>query len=64
MAAQQLRQDPYTAYPEAQAGVSRPLTIDDVVTKTGITLGVIVAVACAVPPCLLSSCSAIPALLL
>ncbi|AKC38132.1 hypothetical protein BKG83_12485 [Mycobacteroides chelonae] len=47
MAAQQLRQDPYTAYPEAQAGVSRPLTIDDVVTKTGITLGVIVAVAAA-----------------
>ncbi|WP_078310034.1 MULTISPECIES: Bax inhibitor-1/YccA family protein [unclassified Mycobacterium] len=47
MAAQQMRQDPYTAYPEAQAGVSRPLTIDDVVTKTGITLGVIVAVAIA-----------------
>ncbi|MUM15670.1 hypothetical protein FZI91_09530 [Mycobacterium sp. CBMA271] len=47
MMGQQMRQDPYTAYPEAQAGVSRPLTIDDVVTKTGITLGVIIAVAIA-----------------
>ncbi|MBA0049019.1 Bax inhibitor-1/YccA family protein [Mycobacterium sp. NPDC050853] len=47
MMAQQMQQDPYTAYPEAQAGVSRPLTIDDVVTKTGITLGVIVTVAIA-----------------
>lgn len=47
MAAQQLRQDPYTAYPEQQQGVSRPMTIDDVVTKTGITLGVLVAVAAA-----------------
>lgn len=31
---------PYAGYPP-QAGVSRPLTIDDVVTKTGITLGVL-----------------------
>ena len=31
---------PYTSAPP-QAGVSRPLTIDDVVTKTGITLGVL-----------------------
>ncbi|WP_099022521.1 Bax inhibitor-1/YccA family protein [Mycolicibacterium palauense] len=34
---------PYTTPP--QTGVSRPLTIDDVVTKTGITLGVLAAVA-------------------
>jgi uncharacterized YccA/Bax inhibitor family protein len=36
---------PYQGYqnqPYVQAGVSRPLTIDDVVTKTGITLGVLV----------------------
>lgn len=31
---------PYATYPP-QAGVSRPMTIDDVVTKTGITLGVL-----------------------
>ncbi|MFM9034797.1 MAG: Bax inhibitor-1/YccA family protein [Mycobacterium sp.] len=31
---------PYAGYPP-QTGVSRPLTIDDVVTKTGITLGVL-----------------------
>jgi len=31
---------PYAPYPP-QTGVSRPLTIDDVVTKTGITLGVL-----------------------
>jgi uncharacterized YccA/Bax inhibitor family protein len=39
--------DPYVAqYPDQrQAGVSRPLTIDDVVTKTGITLAVLIAVA-------------------
>ncbi|RDH78129.1 hypothetical protein DVS77_12325 [Mycolicibacterium moriokaense] len=37
--------DPYvTQYPE-QTGVSRPLTIDDVVTKTGVTLAVLSAVA-------------------
>jgi uncharacterized YccA/Bax inhibitor family protein len=39
--------DPYvTQYPDQrQAGVARPLTIDDAVTKTGITLGVLTAVA-------------------
>jgi uncharacterized YccA/Bax inhibitor family protein len=39
--------DPYvTQYPDQrQAGVARPLTIDDVVTKTGITLAVLTAVA-------------------
>jgi uncharacterized YccA/Bax inhibitor family protein len=36
--------EPYTQHPP-QAGVSRPLTIDDVVTKTGITLGVLSLVA-------------------
>jgi uncharacterized YccA/Bax inhibitor family protein len=30
---------------QQQRGVSRPLTIDDVVTKTGITLGVLSVVA-------------------
>jgi uncharacterized YccA/Bax inhibitor family protein len=41
--------EPYAgAYPDQQqAGVARPLTIDDVVTKTGITLGVLAAVAVA-----------------
>ena len=41
-AAQQVgyQTQPYAGYPP-QAGVSRPLTIDDVVTKTGITLGVL-----------------------
>jgi uncharacterized YccA/Bax inhibitor family protein len=44
--AQQVQAEPYTTqYPERQAGVSRPLTIDDVVTKTGITLGVLTIVA-------------------
>jgi uncharacterized YccA/Bax inhibitor family protein len=45
--AQQYRTDPYvTQYPDQrQAGVARPLTIDDVVTKTGITLAVLSAVA-------------------
>ena len=33
--------DPYAPYTDQRAGVSRPLTIDDVVTKTGITLGVL-----------------------
>jgi uncharacterized YccA/Bax inhibitor family protein len=41
--------DPYAAQPyttdRQQAGVSRPLTIDDVVTKTGITLALLTAVA-------------------
>ena len=36
--------EPYTTYPP-QTGVSRPMTIDDVVTKTGITLGVLSLVA-------------------
>ena len=45
--AQAVQADPYAgAYPDQrQAGVSRPLTIDDVVTKTGITLAVLAAVA-------------------
>lgn len=45
--AQAVRADPYvTEYPDQQQpGVSRPLTIDDVVTKTGITLAVLSAVA-------------------
>ena len=45
--AQAVQADPYrTQYPDQrQAGVSRPLTIDDVVTKTGITLAVLTAVA-------------------
>jgi uncharacterized YccA/Bax inhibitor family protein len=39
--AQQTHAEPYTAqYPE-QTGVARPLTIDDVVTRTGITLAVL-----------------------
>ncbi len=33
--------DPYAPYVDQRAGVSRPLTIDDVVTKTGITLAVL-----------------------
>jgi uncharacterized YccA/Bax inhibitor family protein len=45
--AQAVHADPYvTQYPDQQqTGVARPLTIDDVVTKTGITLGVLTAVA-------------------
>ena len=45
--AQQVQAEPYvTQYPDQQqAGVSRPLTIDDVVTKTGITLAVLTTVA-------------------
>ncbi|MEO3757806.1 Bax inhibitor-1/YccA family protein [Mycobacterium sp. B14F4] len=44
---QAVHADPYvTQYPEQrQAGVARPLTIDDVVTKTGMTLAVLTAVA-------------------
>ncbi|WP_328360069.1 Bax inhibitor-1/YccA family protein [Mycobacterium sp. NBC_00419] len=37
--------DPYTTQHPPQTGVSRPMTIDDVVTKTGITLGVLSIVA-------------------
>jgi len=46
-ATQAVHADPYAAqqYPTQQTGVSRPLTIDDVVTKTGITLAVVTAVA-------------------
>ena len=45
--AQQVQAEPYvTQYPDQQqVGVSRPLTIDDVVTKTGITLAVLTTVA-------------------
>jgi uncharacterized YccA/Bax inhibitor family protein len=45
--AQTVHADPYvTQYPEQrQAGVARPLTIDDVVTRTGITLALLTAVA-------------------
>jgi uncharacterized YccA/Bax inhibitor family protein len=42
--AQQVQDAPYVT-DQQQAGVSRPLTIDDVVTKTGITLAVLSAVA-------------------
>ena len=43
---QAVHADPYAAqqYPDQQAGVSRPLTIDDVVMKTGITLAVVTLV--------------------
>lgn len=42
--AQQVHAEPYTTqYPE-QTGVARPMTIDDVVTKTGVTLAVLTAV--------------------
>jgi uncharacterized YccA/Bax inhibitor family protein len=37
--------EPYAQPGDQRAGVSRPLTIDDVVTKTGITLAVLSAVA-------------------
>ncbi|HEX3289206.1 MAG TPA: Bax inhibitor-1/YccA family protein [Mycobacterium sp.] len=45
--AQAVQAEPYTTqYPDKQqSGVSRPLTIDDVVMKTGITLAVLSAVA-------------------
>jgi uncharacterized YccA/Bax inhibitor family protein len=43
--AQQVHAQPYVT-PE-QAGVARPMTIDDVVTKTGITLAVLASVAVA-----------------
>ena len=45
--AQAVQADPYvTQYPDQrQTGVARPLTIDDVVTKTAVTLGVLSAVA-------------------
>ena len=42
--AQAVHADPYTTpqYQDAQPGISRPLTIDDVVTKTGMTPGVVI----------------------
>jgi uncharacterized YccA/Bax inhibitor family protein len=45
--AQQVHAEPYvTQYPDQQqTGVSRPMTIDDVVTKTGVTLAVLSLVA-------------------
>ena len=45
--AQQAQAEPYaTQYPDQQqTGVSRPMTIDDVVTKTGVTLAVLSLVA-------------------
>lgn len=46
--AQQMQADPYAgayAPQQPQQGVARPMTIDDVVTKTGITLAVLTAVA-------------------
>ncbi|MGH8967672.1 MAG: Bax inhibitor-1/YccA family membrane protein, partial [Actinomycetes bacterium] len=43
--AQQMQQHAPEYLDQQQAGVSRPLTIDDVVTKTGITLAVLSAVA-------------------
>ncbi|WP_018598837.1 Bax inhibitor-1/YccA family protein [Mycobacterium sp. 155] len=44
--AQQVHAQPYTEYTDQrQTGVSRPLTIDDVVTKTGISLAIVSAVA-------------------
>ena len=39
--AQQTMSQPYTEYPPQQTGFARPLTIDDVVTKTGMTLAVL-----------------------
>lgn len=44
--AQAVHADPYTAQPyqDQRSGVSRPLTIDDVVTKTAMALGVVIAV--------------------
>ena len=41
---QRYQTDPYAApYQDQRSGISRPLTIDDVVTKTGITLAVLTA---------------------
>ncbi|MDX1881042.1 Bax inhibitor-1/YccA family protein [Mycolicibacterium sp. 141076] len=39
--AQQTMAQPYTQYPQQQAGFSRALTIDDVVTKTAMTLSIV-----------------------
>ncbi len=43
--AQQVGYQTEAPYYTPQTGVSRPMTIDDVVTKTGITLGVLSVVA-------------------
>jgi uncharacterized YccA/Bax inhibitor family protein len=43
--AQAVQAEPYTTQPYSDQKVSRPLTIDDVVTKTGMTLAVLTAVA-------------------
>jgi uncharacterized YccA/Bax inhibitor family protein len=43
--AQAVQAEPYTTQPYTDQKASRPLTIDDVVTKTGITLAVLTAVA-------------------
>ena len=43
--AQAVQAEPYTTQPYSDQKASRPLTIDDVVTKTGITLAVLTAVA-------------------
>ena len=43
--AQQAQAEPYTTQSPEQTGVARPMTIDDVVTKTGVTLAVLSAVA-------------------
>lgn len=43
--AQAVQAEPYTTQPYTDQTASRPLTIDDVVTKTGITLAVLAAVA-------------------
>ena len=42
--AQAVQADPYTTQPYSDQKASRPLTIDDVVTRTGITLAVVTAV--------------------
>ena len=43
--AQTVQAEPYTTQPYTDQKASRPLTIDDVVTKTGITLALLTAVA-------------------
>ncbi|MDV3124186.1 Bax inhibitor-1/YccA family protein [Mycobacterium sp. 21AC1] len=43
--AQQVHAQPHEYLEQQQTGVSRPMTIDDVVTKTGVTLAVLSAVA-------------------
>ncbi|MEZ2122387.1 MULTISPECIES: Bax inhibitor-1/YccA family protein [unclassified Corynebacterium] len=38
-------QDPYLAQQSDASGAQRPITVDDIVTKTGITLGIIIVLA-------------------